>query len=327
MAGVLILNRADVERLLDPDALVERLATAMVDLSAGRADVPARIGALVPEQGGMLAAMPAFVPSLGALEAKLVSVFPHANPSHRAVIVCFDPKTGAPSALLDGTHITAVRTAAGSVLAARWLARGDASRLAILGTGVQARAHALAFARARRLDRIVIAGRDARHASSLAESLARELPCVVDVAPSFADATASADIVCAATHAGEPVVRRESIRPGTHVSSVGYNTQGREVDAETVAAATVAVESRAAALAPPPAGATDLRWAIRDGAVGAGFDPAEIGEIIEGRRPGRTSPDEITLYKSVGVGVQDAAAAMLVLEAAARTGAGTRLEL
>jgi ornithine cyclodeaminase len=324
---MLILTRADVERLLHLDALVERLSQAMVDLSAGRASVPPRIGAAVAERHAMLAAMPAFVPSIGALEAKLVSVFPHERPSHHAVIVCFDPETGAPTALMDGAYITAVRTAAGSALATTWLARPEACRLAILGTGVQASAHALAIARQRRLERITIAGRDAGRARALASTLAIELGRPVDSSGSFADACADADIVCAATHADEPVVQRAWLRPGTHVNSVGYNVAGREVDAATVAAAVVAVESRAAALAPPPAGSTDLLWAIRDGVVSADCDPAEIGEIIAGRRIGRSTPDQITLYKSVGVGVQDAAAATLVLEAARRDGVGTTIDL
>jgi alanine dehydrogenase len=327
MAAMLILTRADVERLLDLDALVDRLEVAMADLSAGRASVPPRIGAAVPEHDGMLAAMPAFVPSLGALEAKLVSVFPHQRPSHRAVIVCFSPETGEPLALVDGTYITAARTAAGSALATKWLARGDAATLAILGTGVQARAHALAIARSRPLDRVIVAGRDTDQARALAASLDADLDREVVVASSFADAVAAADIVCATTHASEPVVRREWLRAGTHVNSVGYTVSGREVDGETVAAATVFVESRAAALAPPPAGSTDLLWAMRDGLVPGDFAPAEIGEVIEGRRQARATPDEITLYKSVGVGVQDAAAVTLVLEAAASAGVGIDIAL
>lgn len=324
---MLILTRADVERLLDLDLLVERLAPAMVDLSAGRASVPPRIGASVPAHDAMLAAMPAFVPSLGALEAKLVSVFPHVRPSHRAVIVCFDPQTGAPSALVDGTYITAARTAAGSALATTHLARPDARTLAIVGTGVQARAHALAHVRLRPLDRIVVAGRDPERTRAFADALASQMGRPVEAAAGYAEAVGAADIVCATTHAVEPVIRRAWLRPGTHINSVGYNVAGREVDGDTVAAATVVVESRAAALSPPPAGSPDLLWPVRDGLVSANREPAEIGEVIDGRRPGRTSRDEITLYKSVGVGVQDAAAAMLVLEAARREGAGVQIEI
>jgi ornithine cyclodeaminase/alanine dehydrogenase-like protein (mu-crystallin family) len=326
---MLFLSRTDVERLLDPLALIDALAAAMVDLSAGRAHLPARIAALVPPHQGLLAAMPAYVPSIGALVTKLVSVFPHNRdrPSHQAVVACFDPATGEPTAIMDGASITAFRTAAGSALATRLLARPDATTLAVLGTGVQAREHALAVARVRALSRVVVCGRDGARTTAFAGSIARSLPCEVGTADDYQTALAGADIVCATTHAAEPVVRRAWLRAGTHVNSVGYNTNGREVDAETVAAATVVVESRAAALAPPPAGSPDLLWAVRDGAVGPAFSPAEIGEVIDRRRPGRTGRDEITLYKSVGIGVQDAAAAMLVLEAASKTGLGQHVAL
>lgn len=324
---MLILTRADVERLLDLDELVERLEHAMVDLSAGRASVPPRIGAVIAERQAMLAAMPAFVPSIGALEAKLVSVFPHERPSHRAVIVCFDPANGEAMALMDGAHITAARTAAGSALATMRLARPDARRLAILGTGVQAHAHAIALSRVRTFDTITIAGRDPAKARELADALAVVLGRAVESSGSYDDAALAADVVCATTHAHEPIVRRAALRPGAHVNSVGYNTTGREVDADTVAQAVVFVESRAAALAPPPAGAPDLLWPIRDGLLPADFHPAEIGEVIAGHRTGRTHDDQITLYKSVGVGVQDAAAATLVLERARELGVGTSIDL
>ena len=153
------------------------------------------------------------------------------------------------------------------------------------------------------------------------------LACEVTAARDFQQALHGAGVVCAATHAPEPVVRRAFLAPGTHVNSVGYNTAGREVDAETIADALVVVESRATALAPPPAGANDLLLPIRDGLIGEDHIHAEIGELVAGSAPGRTSPEQITLYKSVGVAVQDAAAAALVLEAARRAGAGTEISL
>src|SRR5215470_14424225 len=177
---MLILNRSQVEALLDIDALIDALAPAMADLSAGRASAPDRIGALVPEHDGMLAAMPGYVPSAGVLMSKLVSLYPHnagsALPTHQAVIVVFDPGTGQPQALLDGTAITAVRTGACSALSARLLAREDADVLAILGTGVQARSHALAMCRVRPIRQIRVAGRDYAEATSLADELSETLP-------------------------------------------------------------------------------------------------------------------------------------------------------
>ena len=253
---MLFLSRADVEARLDLDALIAALAPAMVDLSSGAASSPARIVAPVPGPGGFLGAMPGFVPSIGVLMAKLVSLFPHNTdlPTHQALIVAFDPETGEPIAVMDGTAITALRTGAGSALSARVLADPDASVLAILGTGVQARSHARAVCRVRPITEIRIAGRDPAKARAVAEELA-DLAATVRPADSYAEALSGAHIACATTHSVEPVVRREWLDPGTHVTSVGFNAAGREVDDATVAEALVVVESRAAALAPHPGGA------------------------------------------------------------------------
>ena len=326
---MIVLTGAQVEALLDLDALIEALAAAMVDLSAGRASVPDRVAALVPE--GLLAAMPGFVPSAGVLMSKLVTLFPRnaelGIPTHQAVIVAFDPHTGRPAALLDGTAITALRTGACSALSARLLARTDAAVLAILGTGVQARSHARALCRVRPIREIRIAGRDPAKAAALAAELSGALPAEVRAVSSYREALAGADIACAATHAIEPVVRREWLSAGVHVTSVGYNPNGREVDDATVADALICVESRSAALAPFPAGSNDLLMPIRDGVITADAVHAELGELLAGTRPGRSSADQITLYKSVGVAVQDAVAAGLVLAAAREHGTGQEISL
>ncbi len=324
---MLVLSRAEVEALLDLDALIDALAEAMADLSAGRASVPNRVAAEVPPAPGALLAMPAFLPSAGALATKLVSLFPENRdrPTHQAVIVCFDPTDGTPLALMDGTLITELRTAACSALATRLLAREDVRTLAILGTGVQARAHGRLVPRVRRFERILLAGRDRGKAEALAGTLAAELGIPAEAAGGFEEAVRAADVVCGCTHSPEPVVRRAWLRDGAHVTSVGFNTAGREVDGETVRDALVVVESREAALAPPPAGSNDLLWPIRDGLITAEHVHAELGELVAGTKPGRTSPGQITLYKSVGNAVEDAAAAALVLAEARRTGRGREI--
>jgi alanine dehydrogenase len=328
---MLILTRRDVEALLDLDALIDALAAAMADLSAGRASVPDRIAALVPGREAFLAAMPGFVPSAGVLMAKLVSLFPGnagtALPTHQAVIAVFDPDTGAPAALLDGTAITAARTGACSALSARLLARDDAAVLAILGTGVQARSHARAMCRVRPIRQIRIAGRNPATAAALAAELSGTLPVTAEAVPSYRDALDGADIACAASHAAEPVIRRPWLSPGVHVTSVGFNPAGREIDDATIAAALVCVESRQVALAPFPAGSNDLLIPIQEGIITAGHIHAELGELVEGRKPGRSSREQITLYKSVGVAVQDAAAAGLVIAAARDRGTGLQIDL
>src|SRR4051794_12468440 len=231
---MLVLGRSQVKDLLDMDALIDALASAMADLSAGRASVPDRVAALVPERDGFLAAMPGFLPSAGVLMTKLVSLFPHNDgarlPTHQALIVAFDPDTGEPTALLDGTAITAARTGACSALSARLLAREDATVLAVLGTGVQARSHARAICRVRPIRELRVAGRDAGRARDLAAELGRELGVEARGAGSYEEALADADVACATTHASEPVVRRAWLSPGAHVISVGYNPAGREVD-------------------------------------------------------------------------------------------------
>jgi alanine dehydrogenase len=310
---MLVLSQAEVRRLLDLDLLLDALERAFVDLSAGRASVPPRIAAQT--ERGLLAAMPGYAD--GILETKLVSVFPgnHAAglPSHQATIALFDDQTGKPLALIDGTEITAVRTGAASALATRVLARPDARVLTILGAGVQGRSHAEAVVRVRELAEVRVASRSTVHADVLAGE-------VGGVAfGSFEEAVRGADIVCACTDAGQPVLRAEWISPGAHVTSVGASREGPELDAKTVRSGLLVVESRVA-FEPYPAGAHELQ----------GLDPdsaAELGEILAGTREGRSSPEEITVYKSMGHAVEDAAAAGLVYRRALEEGAGTVVEL
>jgi alanine dehydrogenase len=228
--------------------LIDALAVAMVDLSVGLASVPNRIAAVVADRDGLLAAMPGFVPSAGVLMAKLVSLFPRNAdtrlPIHQAVIVGFDCATGEPVAMMDGTAITAIGTGACSALSARLLARPDAAVLAVLGTGVQARSHARAMCRVRPIRRIRIAGRNVAKATALATELADELGLDVAVAASYPQALDGADLACATTHAIDPVIRREWLTPGVHITSVGDHPAGREIDDATIADAVVCVESR-----------------------------------------------------------------------------------
>ncbi len=315
---MIFLSEAEVRELLDLDELVDALADAHRDLSAGEASMPPRIAAMVQEREGLLGVMPAYLPSAG-LACKLVTLFPQNTDrhTHQAVIVVFDPENGTPLALMDGTYITATRTAAGSALATRLLAREDAQVLALLGTGVQARSHARALPRVRAFTEIRVAGRDRAKAEALAEEIGPRARAV----SSYEEAIRGADVVAATTHSTEPIVRREWLSPGVHVNSVGLNPAGREVDEKTVADALLVVESRESALAAPPAGAPEL----------VGINPAdvhaELGELVAGTKPGRSSLDQITLYKSVGVAVQDVAAAALVLAAARGRSVGRAIEL
>src|SRR2546430_6609258 len=173
--------------------------------------MPTRIAALVPERDGLLAAMPAYLPTARALTTKLVSLFPRNTdrPTHQAVIIAFDPRNGTPLALMDGEAITAARTAAGSALATDLLARKDAQVLAVIGTGVQARAHLRAVPRVREVREVRVAGRHGEKATALVEEARQGLPgAQVRVTTSYSQAEDGADVICAATHSAEPVVQR-----------------------------------------------------------------------------------------------------------------------
>lgn len=311
---MLLLSRADVEVLLDLDALLGALELAFIAYSRGECSVPPRVFAALP--GGGLGAMPGHVPGMG-LAAKLVTVFP-ANPergmlSHQAVIALFDPSDGRPLALMDGTYITAMRTGAATAVAVRLLAPPGARVLAILGAGVQGQSHLQLVPRVLDVAEVRIASRTAAHAERLAERHPR-----ARAVATMGEAVDGADVVCCCTDATEPIVDEDMVEPGALVTSVA--SRGHELAANLLRRARVAVEWRGAATSPPLTGATELQ----------GFDPAslvELGEILDGRAPGRTAADERIVYKSTGHAIEDVAAARLVYDRALEVGAGTRIDL
>jgi alanine dehydrogenase len=310
---LLMLSEADVRRLLDLDRLLDSLEDGFRAVSAGAAEVPQRVAANA-EEGGFLAVMPGYGPGLG-LAVKLVSVFPRNHdrglPSHQALVAVFDPATGSPLAVMDGTYITAMRTAGAAALSTRHLARDDAHILAILGAGVQGESHLQMLPRVRDFAEIRIASRIFEHARRLAERDPR-----AHAVESYEEAVRGAGVVALCTHSGEPVIRFEWLAAGTHVTSVGLAPPKGELDRAIAEHGKLYVESRAAAFQPPPAGCYEL----------AGIDPeraAEIGELLLGSRPGRESPDELTVYKSMGHAIEDVATAQVVYETARAEGRGS----
>jgi ornithine cyclodeaminase/thiomorpholine-carboxylate dehydrogenase len=312
---ILMVSAQEVQRLLDPDALVDALAEGFKALSAGQVDAPTRVGVSVPTSGFLLA-MPAYQPGR-EIAVKLVSVF-HDNglfgfPTHQALICMFDPKTGAPLAIMDGRAITALRTAGAAALATRLVARPESRVLAIIGAGIQGHSHLLMLSRARPFVEIRIASRDLAHAQALAATDAR-----ARAVESAEEAVRGADVVCLCTSAGEPVISREWLAPGMHITSVGYAPPGGELDPRVIAQGHLFVETRLA-FEPPPAGCAEL----------AGRDPSagtELGEVLLGQSPGRQSGDEITVYKAMGHACEDLAAASLVYQRAKREDAGRVVE-
>ncbi|HKT60375.1 MAG TPA: ornithine cyclodeaminase family protein [Gemmatimonadales bacterium] len=285
------LDEAEVRRHLRMADLVPAMARALADLSAGRVEQPVRV-MLPVESRGFFAAMPAYA---GALGAKLVTFFPVNQdvPTHHALIVLFRPETGEPMAIMDGRLITEMRTAAASAVATDLLARPDAAVLAILGSGVQAASHLEALSLVRRFREVRVWS--PRNAAAFA---ARHGVQAVDTAEA---AARGADVIVVATSSQTPVLLGAWVAPGAHVNAVGAcRPDWRELDDDLVRRARLYVDSRAAATRE----AGDV--------IAAGEPFAELGQAVAGTRPGRQSLDEITLFKSVGVAVEDVVSAELV---------------
>lgn len=324
---LVVVSGEDVERALPMREAIDAMAEAFGQLSAGRAVVPVRHS--LESEGGVTLFMPGFLRDTGALGAKVVSVF-HDNPGrglpaiHAAVLI-LDAGTGQPRALLEGSRLTALRTGAATGLATDLLARPEASVLACYGAGVQARTQVEAVRTVRPIREVRIVSRTRESAETLAAELLDGDPeLAVDVPEDRNAALAGAHVVVAATSSPEPVFDGARVEAGTHVNSIGaYTPEMREVDAELVRRSRIVVDQREAALEE----AGDLIGPIRDGVITDADLHAELGEIVNGARPGRASADEITLFKSVGSAAQDLAAAVRVLARVEAEGWGTVVEL
>jgi alanine dehydrogenase len=313
---ILLLKEREVQRLLDPDALLDQLSESFRALSSSLVEAPKRIGVSVPDTGFLLT-MPAYQQGR-EITVKLVSVF-HDNqrlgiPTHQALICLFDQETGTPVSIMDGTSITALRTAGAAALATRLLARTDTRVLAIIGAGVQGRAHLRMLPHVRPFSEIRIASGHLAHAEQLAATDAR-----ARAVETVEEAVRGADVVCLCTNAGQPLVNLDWLVPGMHISSVGYAPPGGELDPKVFAQGRLFVEARQA-FEPPPVGCAEL----------AGLDPSlgtELGETLLGRLPGRQSADELTVYKAMGHACEDLAAASLVYHRAKQEGVGRTVML
>jgi ornithine cyclodeaminase len=259
------------------------------------------------------------------LGVKVVSVFAGNRalglPTIHALVLMVDPATGVPRAVLDGTWLTALRTGAASGVATRHLARRDARVLTVFGAGVQARSQIEAVRCVRSVEEVRVVDRDGESAARLVGELGDVRAVAV---PDPRDALAGADIVVTATTSPTPVFRGRDVEPGTHVNAIGaYTPETREVDGDLVLRSTVVVDDRGSALAE----AGDLLIPLADGVIDTGHIRAELGDLVLGRHPGRTRPDEITFFKSVGNAVQDVAVAQLAVARAEQEGWGVLAEL
>jgi ornithine cyclodeaminase/alanine dehydrogenase-like protein (mu-crystallin family) len=296
----MFLDEEKVRSLLRMEELIPAMAAALRDLSAGKIQQPMRLILPVTEHKGFFGVMPA---SGGALGAKLVTFYPDNEgiPTHHAMILLFRPETGEPLVTMDGRLITEMRTAAVSAVATDHLARAETSVLGILGSGVQAQGHLVALRIVRKFREVRVWS--PRHASAFAKKFG------VSAAASAEEAIRGADVIVVATSATTPVLQGEWLSPGAHINAVGATRPDwRELDDIALRKARIYVESREAA--------TKESGDI----IAAGEIFAEIGEVVAGSKPGRQSDEEITLYKSVGVAVEDIAAADLVFAERCRLG-------
>jgi len=320
--AVLVLNQDEVERLLDMEGCIEAMADALASLARGEVHVPLRFVVKPAEEPSLIGLMPAHrAGDLPLYSLKTVCVFPD-NPkrgldAHQGTVTLFDGETGEVRALMNASAITAIRTAAVSAVATRLLAREDARELGVLGAGVQARSHLEALRLVRDFERVRIFSPTAEHAQSLAADTDAE------AVESAEDAVRGADVVVTATSSVEPVLERGWLKEGAHVNVIGGRPPTmRELDTATIADSAFFVDRRESA----EAEAFDYRDALEAGAIGPDHIRAEIGEVLIGEQPGRSAPDELTVFRSLGLAVEDLAAAEYVVRRARETGAGTEVE-
>ena len=304
-----VIDGQEVRERLTYELCIPLVRQAMIALSRGETRQLLRSVIPLPD-GHAFGIMPGALGGRDVFGAKLVSVFPDnfakGLQSHQGVVVLFDGEDGAPVCVVHAGEITAIRTAAASAVATDALARADASRLAILGYGEQAGAHIRAISRVRRLEQVTVWGRGAERATAFAQRMGLELGLPIVAAPDARAAVTGADIVCTVTHAFEPILEGRWLAPGAHVNLVGSSVAGPvEADNEVVVRARFIADSREGVLAQ---GAEFLR-AKAAGLVDDSHVVGEIGQVLDGALEGRQSPDQITVYKSLGHVVQDLAAA------------------
>ena len=324
----LVVSQREVPALLPMAECIEAMAGALKTLAEGDARLPLRPVVTLPDGRGAFAVMPAYLGAPPAIGLKAITVFPgnHGTPldSHQGAVLLFDAERGSLLALIDASSVTAIRTAAVSAVATRLLARKDAGDLALLGTGVQALSHLEALAHVRPLRRVRAYSRDASNVRGFVARAQERLGIRVEAAAATREAVEGADIVCTTTASRTPVLEGAWLSRGTHVNAVGASLKdARELDTAAVAGARLFVDRRESALAE----AGDFLIPKAEGVIGDEHIRGEIGELLLGKRPGRQSRDEITLFKSLGLAVEDVAAARVVFANATRSGAGTWVEL
>ena len=325
---ILILSHTEVLELLPIKECIPLMREALIALAAGKVHQPLRTIIRPPDAKGVMVLMPSYMSGdAAAFGLKAICVFP-GNPAqgkdaHQGGVLLFSAETGELLAMINASAITAIRTAAVSGVATDFLARVDACNLAILGSGVQAHSHLVAMSEVRLIKRCRIASRHIEHARNFAEEMRQNVSFPLEPVETVEEALEDADLIVSATTAVDPIVRREWISAGAHLNLVGSSTpKTREVDSETMAAASLFVDRRESTINE----AGDYLFAARDGVIGPNHIRAEIGEVLKGDQPGRTSPDEITCFKSLGLAIEDLAAADYLYRSAKEQKLGSWVE-
>ncbi|HEX5890778.1 MAG TPA: ornithine cyclodeaminase family protein [Pyrinomonadaceae bacterium] len=325
---LLVLDSEQIARLLPMAECIELMSDALASLARGEVFQPLRTIIRPPDARGLLGLMPAYRHGEhGAFGMKAICVFP-GNPSlgkdaHQGMVILFSQETGEPLALMNASQITAIRTAAVSAVATRLLARPDAAELGIIGAGVQARTHLVALACVRSIRRARVACRNQEHSDRLVREMQDKVAFPIEAVSSNEAAVRGADIVVTATSAHEPVLNREWIADGAHINAIGtHSPQSREIDTATMAAARIFADRRESVLNE----AGDYLLAAKEGAVTPDSIIAEVGEVIIQAKEGRNSLTEITLFKSLGLAIEDVVSAEYLFRKAQSEGAGTSVD-
>ena len=322
---ILVLDNRQIRELLPMSECIELMADALTALARGEVFQPLRTIIRPPEARGLLGLMPAFrAGERGAFGMKAICVFPD-NPAkgkdaHQGAVMLFSRETGEMLALMNASEITAIRTAAISAVATRLLAREDAQQLAIIGAGVQARTHLAALSIVRSIKHARIACRNIEHAEKLAREVQPGFSFPIEAVRTNEEAVRNADLIVTATSSLEPVINKDWISPGAHVNAIGtHSPNSREIDGATMAAARIFTDRRESALNE----AGDYLLAAKEGFVTPESILGEIGELLIGTKSGRNSATEITLFKSLGLAIEDVVSADYLYQKAQSQNAGT----
>lgn len=327
IVGVLIIKQDQVDQLLPMAECITVMEEVLARLARDDFQLPLRQVMWLPEKIGALALMPAYWKSRKMIGLKAVTFFPQNEgtelDTHQGAVLLYDGECGRLVAMVDGTSITSIRTAAVSGVATKLLSRPDSRKLAIIGTGVQARTHLEAMVAIRPIAHVMVFGKTSNHAVRFSKAASRRYGLPVEVAPSCQHAVADADIICTTTSSQEPVLRGEWLRPGSHINAIGSSMAfARELDGEAVRRSRLFVDRKESALHE----AGDFLIARKEGIVGEDHIVGEVGEVLIDTVEGRKSPSDITLFKAVGLAVEDLAAAWHVYQKARQQGVGITVE-